>query len=536
MLDLLIRGGEVVDGTGGAAQRLDVGVLDGHVVLVDRVDDDCHALLEIDATGAIVCPGFVDVHSHSDLALLADPLAGPKLAQGITTEVIGNCGWGAAPVTPSRVAAWQQASVGVLGDIGTPWTWTSTGEYLDVLRSRRPGPNVATLVPHGAVRHAVKGMAGGPSSAAETSEMCDLLDRGLAEGAIGLSAGLVYPPGVFADSAELEALARVAARRGGVFTVHLRSYGRSIAPALEEALGIALRADVPLQVSHLSIIGEANAARLDPVLGRIEAARASGLDVRFDQQPYPAASSTLSLLLPGWVTAGGTANTIERLTDPAKRRKLRMTWAGEESGDPFWENYVGHCGWERILIGATSSPLPDGGGLEGRSIADIAAEQHQEPAEAAIDLWVTHQGEVTITLLDLFPSPTIERIFRHPLGMVATDAVVCKGLPHPRLYGTSARVLETFVRERRLVPLETAIHKMTGMPAEHFGLQGRGILRPGNAADLVVFDPDQIRDTATYHAPRASPEGIHHVFVNGRRAGGAGTGEVLQRTNAAVSA
>src|SRR5438477_10540558 len=184
MLDLLIRGGEVVDGTGGAAQHLDVGVADGRVVLVDRADDAREAQLNIDATGAIVCPGFIDVHSHSDLALLADPLAGPKLAQGITTEVIGNCGWGAAPVTSARKATWQQACVSVLGDLGTPWSWTSIGEYLEVLRARRPGLNVATLVPHGAVRHAVKGMAGGPSSADEIAEMCDLLDRALAEGGI----------------------------------------------------------------------------------------------------------------------------------------------------------------------------------------------------------------------------------------------------------------------------------------------------------------------------------------------------------------
>jgi N-acyl-D-aspartate/D-glutamate deacylase len=211
-------------------------------------------------------------------------------------------------------------------------------------------------------------------------------------------------------------------------------------------------------------------------------------------------------------------------------------WTGEPVDDPFWENYVAHCGWDRILIGATTSGSAEDRALVGRSVAEVAAERMQAPADVAMDLWVQNRGGVTIVLLDLFPPATIERIFRQPLGMVATDAVVSAGLPHPRLYGTSARILQVFVRQLRLVALETAIHKMTGMPARRFGMDNRGLLRPGYAADVVVFSLDRIRDTATYHAPRASPEGIQHVFVNGRPAGQHGIGQVLRQAKKAVSA
>jgi N-acyl-D-aspartate/D-glutamate deacylase len=534
MLDTVIVGGTLIDGTGAPARPMDIGVNGGRIVSLGQLDA-AEAHMRIDATGAIVCPGFIDAHSHSDLALLADPTASAKTGQGVTTEIVGNCGWGAAPVSAAITGAWRQAAAGVLGDPDLCWTWSSIAEYLAELAARQPAVNVATLVPHGAVRHFVMGMRAGPPTPTELDRMIDVVDGAMGCGALGLSAGLVYPPGVFSAVDELEALAHVVARRGGLLAVHLRSYGRQLLAALDEMIGLARRAAIRLHISHLSIVGQVHASLAEPALECIDAARASGIDVTFDQQPYPAASSTLSLLLPSWMTVGGADATLRRLSDPVERQRLAEVWSGMGDADPFFENYVAHCGWERIIVGSVSGAR-SAEGVVGASMATIAAQRGVPPAEVAMDLWREHAGEVTIVLLDLFPASTVDLIFQHPITMVVTDAVVCAGLPHPRLYGTYARVLGTFVRERRLASLETAIRKMTSLPAERFGLHGRGAIRQGMAADLVVFEADRIRDTATYRTPTTPPLGIRAVLVNGQRAGSAAVGEIYRSGSGARAA
>lgn len=525
MLDLIIRGGRVLDGTGGPWLRADVGVAEGQIAAMGRLDR-LNAREVLDATGMMVCPGFVDVHSHSDLALFADPSARPKIAQGITTEVVGNCGWGPAPLPPVGAAAWRQTAAGVLGDPAVRWTWRTFGDYLEALRAQRPGLNVAALLPHGAVRNTVMGMADRPPSAEELAQMEGVVTESMDAGAVGLSAGLVYAPGGFAQAPELAALARVAGRYGGILTVHLRSYGGRLVEAIEEAVTIAQRADIPLQISHLSIVGSRHAGVLDAALERIERARERGLDLTFDQQPYEAASSTLSLLFPPWALAGGLEATLERLRDPVVRTRLARAWSGEAPEAPEWENYVGHCGWDRVLMVGSARGMSSG--IIGMSLAALARREGRDPAEATIDLWVEERGAATIVLLDLFPTATIERIVQHPLQMVATDAVLCEGLPHPRLYGAYPRVLGLFARDRGLLSLGEAVRKMSSLPAQRFSFGNRGVLRPGMAADLVVFDPEHIRDMATYTAPQQPPEGIRRVLVNGRPAGERGAGQVLR--------
>ena len=523
----------MADGRGGPLVRADVGILDGEIAFVGR-SDGVEAADRIDASGQIVCPGFIDVHSHSDLALLADPGAGPKVGQGVTTEVIGNCGWGPAPVSPDRISEWRQAAAPALGDPALDWIWPSFGDYVDRLGAAQPGVNVATLAPHGSIRHTVRGMAAGPSSPRELDRMRDLLDEAMSQGAVGLSAGLVYPPGVYADTAEFVELARVAGGRGGVLSLHIRNYGRRLVDAVEEALTIARQADVRLQISHLSIIGASNDSVLVPALERIVKAHAEGHEVAFDQQPYEGACSILSLLFPAWVTEGGIEATSDRPVDPASRARLAEEWSRTEPEDAWWENYVGHIGWGNILIAGTSPSVPDDMALVGLTMAEAAALRGCSSAETAMDLWVAHRGAVTIVLRELFSRPTVEAIFKHPMSMVGTDAVVIDGLPHPRLYGSYPRVLGEYVRERGLTTWGEAVAKMTGIPATKFSLSGRGFLEPGMAADVVVFDPIEIRDNADYLTPRRAPTGIRYVFVNGAVAGSRGAGRVLASRNGAA--
>jgi N-acyl-D-aspartate/D-glutamate deacylase len=526
MVDVLIHGGEVSDGHGGPLVRADVGIDNGQIAFVGR-SDGIWATSRIDATDQIVCPGFIDMHSHADLALLNDPASRPKVEQGVTTEIIGNCGWGPAPISPDHRIDWRRAAAPALGDPDVDWSWTSFGDYIDLLRAREPGVNVASLVPHGAVRHTVRGMDAGPMSAGELEQMCQLVDDAMSEGALGLSGGLVYPPGVYAETAEFVELARVVGRRGGLLTLHIRNYGRRLVDAVDEALSIARQAQVRLQISHMSIIGSRNDGVLPLAIERIEQAHAAGLPVAFDQQPYEGACSILSLLLPGWVTEGGIDATSGRLAEPESRARLAEEWMSPVPVDPWWENYVGHIGWNNILIVGTSELVPDDAKLVGLTIAEAADARGSSPAETTMDLWLAHGGAVTIVLRELFSRATVETIFKHPMCMVETDAVHIEGLPHPRLYGTYPRVLGEYVRERQLVTWGQAVAKMTGMPATEFGLQGRGFIEPGMAADVVVFDPAEVHDNTTYLTPHRRPTGINHVLVNGVVAGTAGAGRVL---------
>jgi len=315
----------------------------------------------------------------------------------------------------------------------------------------------------------------------------------------------------------------------------LRNYGRRLLDGVEEALRIARQAEVRLQISHLSITGRRNDQFLPQAFASIEAAAAEGLDVAFDQQPYEAACSILSLLFPGWVTAGGIDATIDRLRDEGSRARLALEWERTEPVDPWWENYVGHIGWDDILLAGTSELVPDDAELVGSTIGEAAIARGTTPADLAMDLWVAHRGAVTIVLRNLFSTESIEAVFTHPLSIVATDAVHVAGLPHPRLYGTYPRVLGDFVRTRGWATVGDAIAKMTGIPAQRFHLPGRGLIDIGYAADIVVFDPEVIADNTEYLSPRMAPSGIQHVFANGVEAGTPGAGQVL-RSQPGVSA
>ncbi len=505
--DLLIAGGRVLDGTGGAAFEAEVAVAEGRIAAVAPGLAGT-ATRVIRAEGLVVCPGFIDLHSHSDYALLADAQGASKVLQGVTTEVIGNCGFSAAPSAPTVLDMLYGADT-------HRGEWPSVSTYVSRLRRDGLGLNLALLVGHSTLRSRVMGLARRAPTAAELDRMRGLLGEALADGAFGLSSGLIYAPGSFAEAEELVALASVVGRQGGFYATHLRDEGDRLVEAVDEALELGERAGVPVQLSHHKAKGEANWGKVEVTLARVEAARARGLDVTLDQYPYTATGTVLRALLPGWAHEGGEEETRARLADPeARRRLVAELTSGRVHG---MSQPDGPEVWERILISLCRGDHS----LEGRSIWSLAQAAGRPPAEVVLDV-LLRGGLDTGMVVFCMSEDDLERVLRYPLTMVASDGEALPvrdprglGKPHPRAFGTFPRVLGRYVRERRVVALEDAVRKMTSLPARRLGLRDRGVIAEGAWADLVVFDPAGIADTATYEEPCRAPVGIAHVLVNG---------------------
>ncbi|MFF3391901.1 amidohydrolase family protein [Streptomyces sp. NPDC002669] len=514
--DLLLRGGTLVDGTGAPAREADVAVVDGRIAVLPA-GAGVTAAETLDVTGRVVAPGFIDVHTHSDALAAphgtggaAEPLDDLRLApllQGVTTEICGNCGTSLFPSLPERLpelAEHLRVTFG-LGPVRPAVDFDAFAAGQDpALRHT----HIASLVGHGTLRAGVMGFAARPPRPAELDAMCALLDRALAQGAAGLSTGLIYPPGTYADTEEIVALAGVAARHGKPYVTHLRDEMSQVESALEEALEIAVRSGAPLQVSHHKTAGRHAWGATLRTLPRLERARAEGVDVLCDVYPYTAGSTVLHAMLPPWASEGGIGALLERLRGPGTRDRIRADIARGVEG---WENTVGNGGWDLISVAAA----PTSTWAEGRTVADLAAERGVDPVDQACDLLLAERGEVTI-ISHSMREDDVRRVLASPLSMIGSDGVPKPGRPHPRWAGSFARVLGHYARDERLFPLEAAVHKMTGLPAGRFGLTGRGTVRDGAVADLVVLDPASVRDTAGFDRPLLIPEGIDTVVVSGR--------------------
>lgn len=507
-LDLVVTGGSVLDGTGSPAYEGDVGVRDGRIVPLPP-GAGVTAAETIDAAGLVVTPGFIDVHTHSDLLGGDDPeraaLRSASLLQGVTTEICGNCGIGAFPSSPERLDELTELVVATFGPPARAYP-TLTDYVAAQTAPRRT--NLATLVGHGALRAGVLGLADRAATPAELSLMAARLDDALRAGAAGFSTGLIYPPGVYADTEEIVTLARVAAANGKPYVTHLRDEMSRVEQALDEALDIARASGAALQVSHHKTAGRSSWGATVTTLKRLVRARDEGLDVTCDVYPYTAGSTTLHAMLPPWTAAGGIAAMLERLSEPDVRDRIRADIA---AGLPGWENTVGsNGGWDTIAV-AAAPRTPD---REGASIAELAERAGSDPVDLACDLLRDNEGTVTIISHSMHEDD-MRRVLASPLSMVASDGVPRTGRPHPRWAGSFARVLGRYVRHERLLTLESAVHKMTGMPARRFSLRGRGVIEEGAIADLVVLNPATVRDTATYEDPLAEPAGIRAVAVAG---------------------
>ena len=492
MHDLLIKNARVIDGSGALWFRADVAVKDGLITAVGKVTGE--ALRVINAENLVLSPGFIDSHSHSDDPLLKNHNAESKVRQGVTTEVIGQCGSSAAPRT---------------GDASDDEAGFDTfSEYLGLLRERGVSLNVVPLVGHGNIRASVMGYENRPPSEQELQSMCDLAEDCMKAGARGFTTGLIYPPGSYADHSEIVSIARVVARHGGYYATHMRDEAEGLLASVRESIAVGRDASIPVQISHHKVCGESNWGLVEQSLALVDAARDEGIDVTMDQYPYIATATGLKVIIPQWAHSGGKAAMRERLLDPVTGRQIRDEIAAVEKR------------WDWLLIAHCHKQANKG--YEGRTASEIGEMMGKTPLEASLSLLLDEDFDVGMVRFAMCEED-VERVLRHPAVMIGSDAgaratygVLAEGKPHPRSYGTFPRVLEKYVRERKVLRLEQAVYKMTGLPAARWGLWDRGLVRPGFKADLVLFDPDTVHETATFSEPHAYPLGIPFVIVNGR--------------------
>jgi N-acyl-D-aspartate/D-glutamate deacylase len=506
--DLVVAGGSLVDGTGAASVRADLGIRGDRIAAIGDLSS-ATAARRIDASDCVVCPGFIDAHSHSDLSLLSDGRALSKVRQGVTTEIVGNCGLGVAPLESASAVADVRGAIYIVDpDPSVAWTWRTIAEYLERVETSGVSLNVAALAGHLAIHASVMGYANRAPDSDELLRMRRLLDEALDEGAIGLSTGLMYAPISYAGLDELVALGEVVARYDRVFAMHMRNYADHLLDAVDEALQIGTRSGCRVQVSHLCVVGRRNWGKTGTALERMDEARSKGVRVRADIYPYVAGSANLSQLLPGWAHEGGTASMVERLRTPAERERIRREWQ---------TTLVQR--WDEILVcwvrpgGDTS--------VVGKLVTDIAADRHAEPDATALDLIAAEEGLVNMIAFGR-SDDDLHAVLRHPETLIGSDGLSVdpdgasgSGHPHPRYYGCYPRLLGRYVREKAILGLEDAIYRATGLVAETFNIHDRGVLAVGRAADVVVFDPVTIFDPATFLDPSQFSAGIGTVIVNG---------------------
>lgn len=505
--DLLIRNGQLFDGTGAPAVRADLGISGDRIAAIGDLAG-AEAASVIEAQGRVVCPGFIDTHSHSGMVALCKPEVLHNIMQGITTCVVGQDAMGAAPMVDAFVGPWKKTMAGLEGSYELDWSWRSVADYLDRLDAMDLGPNFAYLAPHGNIRLSVMGLDNRKPTADELERMKVLLQECLDQGAYGMSTGMIYPPCSFADTEEFIELGRVLADNDAVFVTHQRSEADAILSSMDEIIRIGRESGCRIHFSHFKVAGKKNWGLFDAVLEKLDECSRQGIRVSVDQYPYVAGSTTLSVILPPWAHDGGTDKMLERLADPEARK--RMT-ADIEKGIPGWDNFVDFAGLDGILV--TFVKTAKNQWAVGKSLVEIGEKLGKEPLEATYDLLLEEEG--TAGLVDFYGlEEHVVRILQRPEQNVCTDGIL-GGKPHPRVYGTYPRVLGKYVREG-VLDMATAIHKMTGRPASVLGIKNRGVLKEGFAADIVVFDPETVKDTADYSDPIRFPEGIEHVIVNGK--------------------
>lgn len=504
MDDFIIKNVRIIDGTGSPWFYGSVAVKDGVIVKVGGHVDEGAAKV-IDGQGLVLAPGFIDSHSHSDTTWFVDNRGESKIRQGVTTEVTGQCGASAAPVTEKRLGA----QVTIETDEGTPVTWRTFAEYLDALEKAGVGLNVVPLVGHSALRSSAMGYDNRPPTPGELAAMKELLVEAMEAGAFGYSSGLIYPPSSYADTEELIELAKVLRPYKGIYETHMRNESTGLLDSVKEAIRIGREAGVSVQISHHKASGEKAWGLVKQSLPMIEQARKEGVDVTCDQYPYIASATSLTSIIPGWAHEGGPKALLARLKDPEVSKGLKETVSKNMEGG----------GWSRYLITGVKSQKNSF--AQGRRIPEIAAIWGIPEVEAAWRLLIEEELEVGQARFGMCEED-VKMVMAHPVVMIgsdsscmAIDGPLAKGHPHPRTFGTFARVLGHYCRDEQVFPLERAVYKMTGLPAWRLRLWDRGLVRPGMKADLVLFDPDTITDTATFEAPLQYPKGIEKVWVNG---------------------
>ncbi|MFC2164844.1 amidohydrolase family protein [Acidobacteriota bacterium] len=504
--DVVIKNGQIIDGNKDQAFQADIGIVSDRIAALGQIDSG-KAKVVIDAQGRIVCPGFIDIHSHTDFELLINPKAESKIRQGVTTELSGNCGSSTFP-HKKELNKYEQT---IKKQMGIDFVWTDLKGYHALMAEQGTAVNHATLVGYGTVRMHVMGTARRSPSLEETNTIIKFVKEAMEQGAFGLSTGLEYVPDRFSRTEDLIEICKIVALYGGFYATHVRSEDVQLMEAVAEAIHIAEQGGLPLQISHLKVAGRSNYYKIPKVFDLIERAREKGLDITADRYPYRAYATTLSIIFPMWALDGGWGKFAERLKDKDLRKKMReeMTEIIEESN--FWES---------MLINSVKNKK--NAPLVGKRISEAAEGIGQDPYEFACDLLISEEGTLSIIGFGMGEENT-SAVLKHPLVMLCSDGValapygkLSEGIPHPRNYGSFPRFLGKYVREQNLLPLPLAIKKMTSMPARRLGLAKRGCLKKGNFADIVIFDKNTVIDQATYTEPEQYPIGIEYVLVNGK--------------------
>ncbi|MDQ3135983.1 MAG: D-aminoacylase [Gemmatimonadota bacterium] len=509
--DLLIRNGRIIDGTGSPWYAGDVGIRKGRIAAIGTLDSAA-ARRTVDAAGMVVAPGFIDMLGQSELSILVNPSLPSKIFQGITTEITGE-GGSAGPLNDSIVATDR---AGYRHYAVTP-DWRTLGGYFARLERQGIGINFASYVGATQVRRMVLGDGDRTPTPDQLERMKSLVREAMREGAVGLSTSLQYPPAPYADTDELVALAAEAGRLGGTYATHLRSEGAEIDAALDEAIRIGRDAAIPVEIWHLKVAGKRSWGRMPRVVAKIDSARKAGVDIAADTYAYPAWFNSMSAFIPPWAHDGGTAKLLERLRDPAARQRIRREMLSADAGwDNEWQEIPGPSA---VLIGVVQNPALES--YMGKTLAEVAALRKTDAIEALFDVLVEDDAFTSVAVFGM-SEPDVALALRQPWVSInndsqgtAPDGPLGREHPHPRAYGTFPRILRKYVREERQLTLEDAIRKFTSLPAQRMRFGDRGVLKVGMWADVVVFDPERVRDRATFAEPNQLSEGMRWVLVNG---------------------
>ncbi len=515
--DIVIRNTRIIDGAGNPWFKGDIGVKGDRISKIGLLSD-IEAVLVIDAEGLISSPGFIDAHSHSDSISLAYREMENVIHQGITTVVAGQCGASLAPITDlNRLEMQRELNEEMPLGFEIDVNWSNFDDYLRQEEKEGLGANIAHLVGHGTIRAASMGFDARAPSDKELEKMKEYTAEAMEAGAFGLSTGLIYPPGIFAETDEIIELAKVVSDYGGVYDSHIRGEGENLLKSLDEAIKIGVTTGIPVQISHHKIMSK-KLWGSNETLRKFEKARGEGVDITFDQYPYRAGSTSLMTVLPPWVHDGGKEKALERLRDTKLRRKMLQDII---EGLPGWENFAGELGWRNVYVSSVKTSKNKE--LEGKNLEEIKEIRGDDDEFTSLYKLLLEEDGSPGMIIFFGDEEDVQKIMKHPLQMVGTDSGTTtvsgpfsRGKPHPRHYGTYPKILESYVRKEKVLRLETAIRKMTSFPAQRFGLLNRGLLKPGMKADITIFDPKEVQDNSSYQSPHQFPSGIPYVIVNGK--------------------
>ncbi|MGB8455705.1 MAG: D-aminoacylase [Anaerocolumna sp.] len=532
-MKIIIKNTTIIDGSSAPAYQGDILIEDGIIKEIgSKITGNPDQVTElIDGKGLVAAPGFIDTHSHSDLKILTEPEVLPKVMQGITTEVLGQDGIAMAPLPKEYIDSWRKNLAGLDGESDSiHWGYETTGNYLKMIETVKPGINESYLVPHGNVRMEAMGLDNRQPNKAEIERMCEITGREMAAGCFGLSSGLIYTPCAYSETSEIIELCKVVAEYDGVFVVHQRSEADAIITSMKEIIEVGRKSGVKIHFSHFKVCGKENWDKSEDMLKLLDEAKEEGIKVSFDQYPYVAGSTMLGIILPPWVHDGGTNELIKRLGDGSLRLKMKEDI---KKGIPGWDNFIRFAGVEGIFI--TSVASEKNKELVGKSLMEIGERKGKDPLDAAFDLLAEENNAVG--MVDFYGSEEAVIKFMKRAEMNACTDGLLSGKPHPRVYGAFPRILGKYAREEKALGLEEAVYKLTYKAAEAMNIKQRGLLKQGFYADITLFNPDTVLDKGTFTDPIQYPAGIEYVLVNGQIAvrdgkhTGVRAGQVIRRVN-----